>query len=242
MPPLSAQLPESIEAAVSQSVIAAAKAIAAGHRRLQIELAFPELKPMGISQQFLAESAEWGDAMLGETIKVFFSNAGAAALAQRDWEGAPYILKGIEELLTPVQPEDSAFVLIAPSAVEVSLAENIANQAGDRPYILLNPELQDISVVGIGYAGRQLRERFLSTIEPCYYISPLKGGILYRAFPDPWQIWWETDSGDYQLLESLDNRPDGEELDRVLARVLAPEVAQGGILKSLQSFLKSLSQ
>lgn len=231
------KLPESMEEAVSQSVVATQAAIASGHCRIQVELVFPELKPMGIARQFLSESSD-----LGDGIKVFFPDAGAAALARRDWEGVNYTLKGIKELLEPVQPEDSAFVLVAPSAVEVTVAEDIANQSGDRPYILLNPQLQDISVVGIGYAGRQLRERFLSTIETSYYLSPINSGIVYRAFPDPWQVWGETESGDYKLIASQDSRPIGDELDRIMASVLPPQKKTGGFLKSLQTFMKTLSR
>ncbi|MCM1981879.1 DUF1995 family protein [Lyngbya confervoides] len=230
------QLPESLEQAVSQSVTATQAAIAAGQSRVQVELVIPELKPMGIAQQFLAEYPE-----LGTPLKVFFPDAGAAALARRDWEGVPYILKGIKELLEPVQPEDAAFVLVAPSAVEVNEAETIANQSGDRPYILLNPQLQDVSGVGIGYAGRQLRERFLSTLETSYYLCPLAGGLLFRSFPQPWEIYQETETDAYQLLESRESKPSGEEIEEIFGKVGDPQ-GQMGMLQSLTRFLKSLSR
>jgi len=42
--------------------------------------------------------------------------------------------------------------------------------------------------VGIGYAARQLRERFLSILESCYYFRPLESAIVYRSYPSMWQV------------------------------------------------------
>lgn len=233
---MSTVLPESLETSVSQAVDAVQAALSNGVSRVQVELVFQELKPMGVAYQFLKESPD-----LGENVKVFFSDAGAAALARRDWEDIAYTLKGIEELLEPVQPEDEAFVLVAPTSVEVAQAEKVATEAGDRPYILLNPKLQDVSVVGIGYAGRQLRERFLNTIETAYYLCPLNAGLVYRAYPGEWQIYRETESGDYELLKTLSSRPTSEDIDAAFAPITPANERSGGLFRSLGQFLKSLS-
>jgi len=66
-----------------------------------------------------------------------------------------------------IQPEDEAFLFIAPSAVEVAQVEKLC-EAGSRPVVLFN-RLEDVSIIGIGYAGRQLRDRFLNAIESCSY-------------------------------------------------------------------------
>ncbi len=219
---MSANLPASLEASVSQSVEAVRAALADDCHRVQVELVFQELKPLGVAHQFLQEFSD-----LGESVKVFFPDAGSAALARRDWAA--------------VQPEDEAFVLVAPTSVEVEKAEVVASLAGDRPYILLNPKLQDVSVVGIGYAGRQLRERFLDTIETAYYLCPLNSGLVYRAYPGDWQIYRETETGEYELLKALPSRPTSEDIDAAFAPVLPPEEQSKGLLKSLGQFLKSLS-
>ena len=125
--------------------------------------------------------------------------------------------------------------------MEVEKAEAVASLAGDRPYILLNPKLQDVSVVGIGYAGRQLRERFLDTIETAYYLCPLNSGLVYRAYRGDWQIYRETETGEYELLKALPSRPTSEDIDAAFAPVLPPEEQSKGLLKSLGQFLKSLS-
>jgi hypothetical protein len=230
-------LPDTLEAAIAQSVEATKAALANGRYRLQIELLFPELKPLPVAQQYLSLFPE-----LGTQFKVFFADAGAAALASRDWGEITYTLRGIEELLEPVQPEDEAFVFVAPSPVEVNLVEKICEQAGDRPCILLNPQLQDVSIVGIGYTARQLRERFLSTIETCYYLRPLEKGAIFRGYPSPWQVWWDNDDIEYQLIAEEPERPAGERLDQILAKVLPAQEKKKGLFQDLQQFLRALTQ
>ena len=221
----------------SKPQMATNAAIAAGKTRLQIEWLFPELKPMPVAQTYLTQPLN-----LGTHVKVFFSDTGAAALARRDWGETPFSIYGMEELVDPVQPEDDAFVLVAPTPIEVQLAEKICQQAGERPFILLNPQLQDIAVVGIGYAGRQVRERFLSTLENCYYLRPLEKGAIVRAYPSPWQVWWETTEDQYQLLAEEPERPSSERLDQILAQLSQTNQPQTGVLQRLQQFLQALNQ
>jgi hypothetical protein len=231
-------LPNTLEDAIAQSIEATKAALANGKTRLQIEFLFPELKPMPVAQQFLMGLPE-----LGNPIKVLFSDAGAAALARRDWGEGPYVLKGVDELLEPVQLQDNAFVFVAPTPVEVFEVEKICGLASDRPCILLNPKLQDVSIVGIGYAGRQLRERFLNTLDLCYYLRPLEKGAVFRAYPSQWQVWWEGAEGNYEKVAEIVERPSEEELDRILARTVAPsERKKGRLLQEMQKFLRALSQ
>jgi hypothetical protein len=116
--------------------------------------------------------------------------------------------------------------------------------------IMLNPKLEDVATIGIGYAGRQLRDRFLSTLEPVYYLRPLNGAVVLRSYPHPWQVWQETDSG-YRLLAELPQKPSGEALDRILLGETAPEAnpgdpspkgRRGGFLSELQGFIRALTQ
>lgn len=93
--------------------------------------------------------------------------------------------------------------------------EKLFEVAGDRPCVLLNPQLEDVSIVGIGYAARQLRDRLISTITSCYYLRPLEGAAILRPYPSLWQVWLETDN-DYQLIAEEPQRPVGEVLERIL--------------------------
>jgi hypothetical protein len=232
-----ATLPDTLEAAISQSVEATQAALAAGCKRLQIEILFPELKPMPVAQQYLQQVPE-----LGTQFKVFFADAGAAALARRDWGETPYTLRGVNELLEPVTPEDEAFVFVAPTPVEVNTVEKICEQAGDRPCILLNPVLQDVSVVGIGYTARQLRERFLSQIETVYYLRPLDKGAVFRSYPSGWQVWWDNDDVEYKLIAEEATRPAGDRLDQILAQASPSQPQKKGFLQELQQFIRALTQ
>lgn len=233
--------PDSLETSISQAVEATKAAIADHKTLLQVEIAIPELKPLPVAQQFLSELPD-----LGQNVKVFFSDTGAAALARHQWQDIPYELRGIEELLDPVQPENDAFVFIAPTPVEVGKVEQICNQAGDRVCILLNPKLEDVSIVGIGMAGRTLRERFLNNIESCYSFLPLERGAVIRSYPTEWQIWWaegEEEDSEYQILASEESRPSGERIGQILAASTATEdVRKPSLFDNMQQFWKALTQ
>ncbi len=235
-----AELPKSLEDAIVQSRLATQTAIADGITLLQVELLFPELKIMPVAEQFIPALDNFG-----AQLKIFFPDAGAAALARRDWGDIPYKIMdigmskiGVEK---KIQPEDEAFLLISPTAVEVVQVEQIANAVDGRPLIMLNPRLEDSGTVGIGYTARQTRTRFISTIESCYYLRPVDDETaLFRCYPEPWQVWVEKE-GDYQKIAELPKKPSGDELDEILMK---PGVAPGkkpGVFVGLQRFLRALS-
>ena len=239
-----AELPKTLEQAIAQAREATKAAIADGYSLLQVELLFPELKPMPSAEQFLPAFDSFGS-----QLKVFFPDAGAAALARRDWGDVPFkildIGTGKVSVEQQIQPEDEAFLFIAPSAVEVAQVEKLCEAAGSRPVVLFNPRLEDVSIIGIGYAGRQLRDRFLNGIESCYHIRSLDGAALFRCYPSPWQVWLETGE-DYQLITELPKKPVGEEIDQILAETTqpagSPQPKKPGLFASMQQFLRILSR
>lgn len=233
------ELPDTLEMAIAQARTATQAALDAGYNRLQVELLFPELKPMPVAAQYLSQFESFG-----EHLKVFFADAGAAALARREWGGVPYQIRGVAELVQPIQPDDQAFICVAPTPVEVLQIEAMAQAAGGRPFVLLNPKLQDVSIVGIGYAGRQLRERFLNTIEPCYYLRPLEGAAVLRAYPFPWQVWLEESEGRYRLVGTETERPSTERIEEILLQASGQGGAsnRSSLLANMQRFLRALSQ
>jgi len=243
-----AQIPQSIPEATEQAKAATRAALEDGYTRLQIEIVIPELKQQPIAQQFLETFSE-------QQFKVFFPDAGAAALARRDWDNPDFVIRGIGELIDPVEADDDLYLVVNPSSIEVSTVETLCNQALDRPVVLLNPALEDVAVVGIGYAARQLRERFLSQIESCYYIRPLEGAALYRCYPGPWQLWRENAPDQYELLCDFPQKPSGEDIDRLLysetdgeapgdrnSEKTSRKSAKKGLFADLQQFLKALTQ
>lgn len=244
------QLPNTLEEAIAQSREATLAALSDGYSRLLVELVFPELKAMPVAEQFLPIFEE-----MGEGLKVFFPDTGAAALARRDWKESPFKIEDLGSSRSPVakkvEPNDRLFLLIEPSAVEIGQVEQLCQAAGDRPVILLMPRLEDAAVVGIGYAARQLRDRFLSTLHTAYYIRPLSEAALFRYHPSPWQVWLETNN-EHKLIAELHEKPAGEALERILMGESgdstetnntnnAPKPKNPGLMKGLQRFLRALS-
>lgn len=240
-----AELPQTLDDAIAQAQAATQAAIAAGYTRLQVELLFPELKAMPVAEKFLPAFAE-----VGAGLKVFFTDAGTAALAKRDWGDVPFQIRSLDvagsrqttSVEEQVDPEDQLYIFIAPSPVEVAPVEQICSACGDRPVVLLNPRLDDIGAVGIGYAGRQLRQRFLNTIEPCYYLRPLDDhSALMRCYPTPWQVWLETE-GVYRPISEDREKPDSEKLDEIFANTTEIQQSKQGFLTGLQQFLRALGR
>jgi hypothetical protein len=239
------QLPQSLEQAVEQAQGATKAAIADGLSRLQVELVFPELKVMPIAQQFLSAFVDQA-----ETLRVFFADPGMAALARRDWGEVAYPMRGIGELKATIEPHERLFLFVAPSSVEVGQVEELCQQAGERPVVMLNPRLEDVAIIGIGYAGRQLRERFLNQFQACYYLRPLEGAAVLRCYPAPWQVWVERSEGNYELIAEEAQKPVGETLDRLLAEASQCSTERSskqsqrplGVFTSLKSFLRALNR
>lgn len=244
-----AELPTTLDEAIAQAKEATQAALDDGRTRLQVELIFPEiaLQAQAIAQQFIPLFEQYGSGL-----KVFFPDTGASALARRDWGETPFKVTDLGSSRSPierkVQPEDEAFLVVSPSAVEVAQVEQLCNFAGDRPSVLLIPQLEDVYVVGIGLAARKLRDRFLSTIESCYYLRPIENAALRRCYPGLWEVWLETE-GEYQLIAEEPEKPVGDALDLILAKATgssdspeAPAPKKPGFLANLQRFLNALSR
>ena len=243
--------PETLDIAVEQAKSATKAAIADGYKLIQVELVVPEiaLQSEALALEFANLFADYG-----QGVKVMFPDSGAAALARRNWREQTFQVTDMGSRFTPIEtqvaPEDEIFIVACPSAVEVERAEKLANIAGDRPIIYLIPQLEDVAVVGIGLTARQLRERFIKNIYSCYYLRPIEGGAILRNHPSQWQIWLAKESG-YELATELSTKPMGEDLDRLMMQLTAPQGEEDAsqpirkkpsLLGNLQKFLKALSQ
>jgi Domain of unknown function (DUF1995) len=239
-------LPQNLEESIAQAQAATKAAIAAGHTKITTEIIYPELRYMGVAEKFLPVFEEYGN-----SLRVLFTDTGAAALAKRDWPNAEFNITDLGSSRSPVvdkiQATDRLFVAVEPSAVEVEQIEKLCQAAADRPVVLLLPKLEDTAIVGIGYAARQLRDRFITTLTSAYYIKPLSDDlIIYRCFPGPWQVWQIPSGGDaYEPIAELDHKPLGDELDNILApntKDAAAPATAAGIFGGLQRFMRTLSR
>jgi hypothetical protein len=245
------QVPQSLEEAVEQAKAATLAALEAGCNRVQIELVIPEiaLQAQSLALQFTYLFEEYGSGL-----RVLFPDTGAAALARRDWEETTFKVSDLGSRFIPVDKkiseEDTIFLVVCPSSVEVNAVEKLCNLAGDRPVILLIPQLEDLYVVGIGLAARQLRERFLSLLESAYYFRALAGAVVLRSYPSLWEVWLEKEEG-YELIAQEPQKPAGEPLELLLMKATAgtsdetteaPKPKKAGLLTNMQRFLRALSQ
>ncbi|MBR8826609.1 MAG: DUF1995 family protein [Gomphosphaeria aponina SAG 52.96 = DSM 107014] len=243
-------VPTSLEETLAQAKTATLGALNDGYKRVQVELVIPEiaLKAMNIAWEFTPLFQEYGSGL-----KVLFPDTGAAALARREWGEILFKISDLGSSRTPVEmkvnDEDRAFLVVCPSAVEVGQVEKLCNIAGERPVVLLIPQLEDVSIVGIGYAARELRKRFLSTLESCYYFRPLEGAVVLRSYPSLWQVWLEKED-EYELRAEESEKPMGEALERILNKQssskeegnVGPTPKKTSLLGNLQKFLRALSQ
>ena len=263
-------LPVTLDEAITSAISATQRALDDGQRRIQVELVVPEiaLQAQAIALEF---SQLFRDEGIG--LRFLFPDTGAAALARRDWGDVPFQVSDLGSRNTPVEykiaESDTAFIVVSPSAVEVQTVETLCNLAGDRPVILLIPQLEDVAIVGIGYAARQLRERFLSILFTAYYFRPLEDALVLRNYPSPWQVYLaaeapttnvdaaeDSSSVTYQLLAELPEKPVGEALERLLIEATSPSEdsneskastpvsapKRGNFFAGVSRFLKALSQ
>lgn len=199
-------LPDDFAAAQAQAVIACKAALEAGYKRLQVEILAPDLKPDALAAPFR-------DLFAPEAVAFVFADAGAAALAKQRWAEWPGVICGVNQAAR--LPDTLAIVFVTPGIVEVDAVEAICNTRSPLliptaiPILLINPQLQDAATVGIGLAGRRLRQRFLSTFEPCYHLRALAEGAILRQYPEPWQVW-DTNNA---LLQTYAQRPTADDLD-----------------------------
>ncbi len=262
-----AAIPQSFEETINQAKQALQVALESGCTRITIDLVIPEipLKAQYLAFEFADFFSEYGSGL-----KLLFPDVGAAALARRDWGETDFIVTDIGSSRTPVETKvsqtDQIFLVISPSAVEVGLLEKLCNVVENRPVVILIPQLEDVSVVGIGYAARQLRERFIGILESAYYYRPLESGLVLRNYPGLWQVWQSTQNEEqteddtetelvqpnyenYELIAEVLQKPLGEVLDRILsgeseeneASSTTKTPSASGLLGSLKSFLRALN-
>lgn len=232
-------LPNTLEEATEQAIAATMRAIDAGCNRIQIEIRFPELEQMPIARAFSESFCQ----KYGQNWQALFADAGTAAWARRDWANSELqdiSTRGVNEGRAAVRPESQAFLLIAPTSIEVDGIEKLLGLIGDRPFIMLNPKLEN-SEVGLGLAARRIRDRFLSMFEISYYIQPIEQGAVWRCYPQLWQVWQESQNEvtTMKMIYEDKVKPVGDDLNRIMGNATGKKIS---LITQLQVFLNALSR
>uniref|UniRef100_A0A7S1TG31 DUF1995 domain-containing protein n=1 Tax=Compsopogon caeruleus TaxID=31354 RepID=A0A7S1TG31_9RHOD len=153
-------------------------------------------------------------------------DSGAAALALRDWKDIPFEIVGLDRLRMENLKADT-YVVVSPRASEVERLEKLADAASPNlspdasSLIMVNPDVVDMGVTGLGFAARELRRRLFSTFETIFYLKSLPWGVLLRVYPGPWTVWLDdtSDPTGFRLIHQSPRRLSSEELETVFDNV-----------------------
>jgi len=170
-------------------------------------------------------------AWTGPKARVYFPDAGSAALARRDWNptGSPDTalvppcvefsscggVRGLDDI-----SDDRLIFFFCPRAAEAeSVEELLIKHETTCPdslalSVFVNPLLVDMGVTGFGMAGRRLRERLIDGLVPAYYLRTLPWGALTRVWPQLFTIWQEDENEDdgYRMIRAMEQLPSNPEV------------------------------
>jgi len=258
-------IPASFEDSIVQMKVALQKALDQGYSRILIEVdttvgdaTYTALKnsiPLAKEIAMLLSDGSVNYPTFNEAekkdgaqynVKIVMPDAGAAALLKRDWAeiGARFSIVGFENESPRV--EDDAFVVVAPRASEVEKLEKLTEMASPflsskaRPVIMINPDLVDMGVTGLGLAARELRQRLLSTFETVYYLKSLPWGVILHSYPEDWSVWQDDVNAEegFRLIKLTPKRPSADQLEQFLDEANPDEKSSsGGMFAKLGRFI-----
>lgn len=205
------------------------------------------------------ESAAGGEA--AGTVRLYFPDAGSAALAQRDWKvGTPESLVPPSTRFASLSRDrpaatDRALIMVCPKASEVDSLKVVLRDVEEElniPVIFINPELVNMGVTGFGAAGRMLREQLIDTLVNTYYLRTLEWGAVTRAYPRAFTVH-QTDAaaeGGYRIVKTTERLLNSEQLDELFDELFSAGGAAGGagasggngFFKSLGAFIDGFSK
>lgn len=257
-------IPPSLAASVTQAAASCSAALRSGATRLFVEVdttagdsTYTMLKNSLPITRMLADALQ-GDLMAvaeggasatpwdPKAVLVVLPDAGAAALAARDWGPAAWFtVTGVE--MAVITPTTAAVVLVCPRASEVAGMERLVVGAVEReanplPFIIVNPDVVDMGVTGLSLNARQLRERVMRRFDTAYCLRTYDWGVLLRAAPGPWTVWRDAPEGEggFNLIAQREERPSSDDIIDIFNEVDADGGGrpEGGFAARLSRFLK----
>lgn len=225
-------LSDSFEGAVADASGALLRCIGDGELRVRLDFdtscGDATYTPLKQSMEFAREVAiEWALSLEdGEVLAVWFPDAGAAALARREWKvddpAVALVPPNVRLAAFPrdaIEDGDAAFFALCPRAPERDATEALVVGASGtgRPVALLNPYLVDMGTTGFGMSGRMFKERLVDTLKPAYYLRTLDWGAVARTYPRAYALWKEDAAADggYALVKRFDALPNDEDLEEL---------------------------
>ncbi|CAM9109817.1 unnamed protein product, partial [Phaeothamnion confervicola] len=209
--------PSSIGGVAGQALDSVRRAVKAGEKRLQVDILLPGLNPK------LENSAPYSPALLLSllrevlsafddcaSVKVLFSSAGDAAMAQKAYSDAAWPLNTNVRfggcIRTAVGPADDAVLIVSPrnsvGDPVILEVEAVVAAAPHAAVLLFNPDLGE--KVALGIRERDRRNSFLGTFRQVFYfrnlfflrrpdLVPLEKGALMRRYDEDWSVWVTDD-------------------------------------------------
>mmetsp|Transcript_38135 Transcript_38135/g.55954 ORF Transcript_38135/g.55954 Transcript_38135/m.55954 type:complete len:358 (-) Transcript_38135:330-1403(-) len=209
------------------------------------------------SEEKPAEESAAQIAQATRTFRVYFPDAGSAALAARDWK------MGTNETMVPenivldsvtrdqTSDDDEAFMILCPKNSEADDVERLVARLGEgvhagRPVLLVNPELVNMGVTGYGMAGRRIRDRINSAFQTVYYLRTLEWGALTRRYGRGYSLWQEEagEEGGYAWVKNYDFEPAYEDMleDYELANGLTTKSETPGFLNAIADLVNGMQR
>ncbi|MGB5135556.1 MAG: DUF1995 family protein [Prochlorococcaceae cyanobacterium] len=239
-------LPADLREAENQALTALLEALPSAARgRWSVDWRFEGLRLLPV---VLRLSRSLLDA--GQSPRIVFPDAGACALARRD---APDLAERIADFRSQQRrsaeagssdtgadggddaPSPELLLAVAPALPDYEDFEQLC-AAHIGPVAMVNGRLED-AAVGIGSVARERRRGFVAEWQAAYFLQPLEGSALRRAYPGDWELY-RQDADGFRLVARFDQKPDAE----TQAQALAGEggVGVGGNLRSLDAFIEGL--
>ena len=212
----------------------------------------------------VAEETAERESAAGGTVRLYFPDAGSAALAQRDWKvGTPESLVPPSTRFASLSRDrpaatDRALIMVCPKASEVDSLKVVLRDVEEGlniPVIFINPELVNMGVTGFGAAGRMLREQLIDTLVNTYYLRTLDWGAVTRAYPRAFTVH-QMDAaaeGGYRIVKTTERLLNSEQLDELFDELFSGDGGGGaggaggggggsGFFKSLGAFIDGFSK
>ena len=176
----------------------------------------------------LANTMNEGNALLPDkTVRIFFPDMGAAALARRDWKMGSAVAEVPTSVFTaniqndPLLPSDKLAILLCPLYSEADFVMRVLEMCDSAkiPCVMINPELINMDQ-GYGVRARNMRKTVINTFTTVYKLKTMQHGAIVREWPSGWSLWNEDASKDdgYRLLETYATDPPRELVNEIYDR------------------------